>query len=76
MPWRVAESNECPASKPWACIRESDGTIEGCHETEEAAMAQMRALYANEPAMGANTGMLHKTFELIETKADGEEGHF
>lgn len=72
MPWHTARSEECPASKPWACIRDSDGTIEGCHETEEGAMAQMRALYANEPSM-ASAEMQHKTFDLIETKTDDDE---
>lgn len=49
MPWHVAKSSECPASKPWAVIKDSDGTVEGCHETQDAAEAQMAALYANEP---------------------------
>lgn len=48
MPWHVAKSSKCPASKPWACIKNTDGTIEGCHATKEAARKQMAALYANE----------------------------
>lgn len=48
MPWHIAESSECPASKPWACIKDADGTVEGCHATKAAAQAQMAALYAAE----------------------------
>src|ERR671922_763595 len=48
MPWHVARSSECPDDKPWACIKDDDGSIEGCHETEAAAQEQMRALYAAE----------------------------
>ena len=48
MPWHVAESGECPPSKPWACINDQSGEVEGCHETKEDAEAQMAALYANE----------------------------
>lgn len=49
MPWSVtAESGKCPASKPWAVVKDSDGTVEGCHPSEEAAQAQQAALYASE----------------------------
>jgi hypothetical protein len=48
MPWHVAKSEECSPSSPWAVIKDDDGSVEGCHETEEAAEAQMAALYASE----------------------------
>lgn len=48
MPWHVTQSDQCPASKPWAVIKDDDGEIEGCHETESAANAQLRALNAAE----------------------------
>ena len=48
MPWHVAKSEECSPSSPWAVIKDEDGSVEGCHETEEAAEAQMAALYASE----------------------------
>lgn len=51
MPWHVAKSDECPASKPWAVIKDSDGSIEGCHATQDAAEDQMAALYASEEDM-------------------------
>lgn len=54
MPWHVAKSAECPDSKPWAVIKDSDGTVEGCHETEADANDQMKALYANESDAARN----------------------
>jgi hypothetical protein len=48
MPWHIAMSDECPASKPHAVIKDADGSVEGCHETEAKAKKQMAALYAHE----------------------------
>lgn len=48
MPWSISRSEECPASRPWAVTKDGTGEVEGCHETEEAAMRQRRALYASE----------------------------
>lgn len=48
MPWSVSKSDQCPESKPWA-VTKKGGEVVGCHDTEEAAQSQMRALYANEP---------------------------
>lgn len=50
MPYHVTRSGECPASKPWAVVKDADGDIMGCHATERDADQQMAALYANEPA--------------------------
>lgn len=49
MPYHVAETGKCPASKPWGCIKSSTGEVMGCHPTKEAATKQLQALYANEP---------------------------
>src|SRR5512139_3066838 len=48
MPWHVAKSDQCPASRPWAVIKDADGEVEGCHASEAAAAKQMAALYASE----------------------------
>ena len=48
MPWHIGTSDDCPASKPHAVIKDATDEVEGCHETEEKAQAQMAALYANE----------------------------
>ncbi len=44
MPWHVEQSGECPASRPWAVVKDSDGTIEGCHASEADAQDQLTAL--------------------------------
>lgn len=48
MPWHVAKSSSCPVSKPWAVIKNSDGSVQGCHSSQESANKQMAALYAND----------------------------
>lgn len=51
MPWSVRKDDECPPSKPWAVIKDSDNSKVACHETEESAKEQVKALYANEGDM-------------------------
>lgn len=51
MPWHVAKSSQCGPSKPWAVIKDADGSVAGCHATEESANEQMAALYAKEGTM-------------------------
>lgn len=53
MPYHVAKSSKCPSSKPWAVIKNSDGSVMGCHPTKAKANAQLKALYANEPSAKA-----------------------
>ena len=53
MPWHIGRSDKCPASKPYAVIKDSDSSVAGCHETRTEAKKQMAALYANEPTMKA-----------------------
>lgn len=48
MPWHVSKSSECGSSEPWAVIKDSDGSVEGCHATKAQAEDQMAALYASE----------------------------
>lgn len=48
MPWHIAKSSSCPASKPWAVIKDSDDSVAGCHASEASAKKQLAALYANE----------------------------
>jgi len=52
MPYHIGTSASCPASKPYAVIKDSDGKVMGCHATKEGAKAQLAALYANEPKSG------------------------
>jgi hypothetical protein len=54
MPWHIANGGgSCPASKPWAVIKDSDGSTAGCHPTKAAAAKQLAALYANEDSMSS-----------------------
>lgn len=49
MPWRIDENHpDCPASRPYAVVKEADGAVEGCHPTRAAADDQLAALYASE----------------------------
>lgn len=48
MPWHVAKSSQCPADRPWAVVKDSDGEIEGCHASQQQANDQMAAMYASE----------------------------
>lgn len=54
MPWHVVKSvSKCSASKPWAVIKNQDGSVAGCHETKADALKQLAALYANESSESA-----------------------
>lgn len=62
MPYHVIETDQCPVSKPWGVIKDSDGAVMGCHEAKDDAMSQMQALYANDmPMRSAPTlgGLVH-----------------
>jgi hypothetical protein len=52
MPWHISHGHSsCASSKPWAVIKDSDGSVVGCHETEDSAKAQLAALNASENSM-------------------------
>jgi HK97 family phage prohead protease len=55
MPWHVAKSSSCPASKPFAVIKDSDDSVVGCHASEASAKKQLAALYANEEKSMSHT---------------------
>ena len=46
MPWHVEDDN--PECSGYAVVKDSDGEIEGCHDTKAEANAQLAALYASE----------------------------
>jgi hypothetical protein len=77
VPWRiVSNSGRCGPSKPYAVVKESDGSVAGCHETRADATAQLRALYANESDMtlvaaGADCGCDDKN--LVAANIDSPE---
>lgn len=75
MPWHVAQSSRCPASKPWAVIKDADSSIEGCHATQDDANKQMAALYASEAnSCGCPTsGHTHACVRSFRLKIEGAE---
>lgn len=77
MPYEVQRTDRCPTNRPFGVVNPESGRLHGCHDTEESARRQQAALYANVPdARGASEEMEHKTFELLETKTDGDAGTF
>lgn len=49
MPWHISEGHgDCPDSRPFAVVKDDDGSVEGCHSTRDAAESQLAALYASE----------------------------
>ena len=48
MPYHVAKTGDCPTSKPWGVIKDSDGEVMGCHATKGEANDQLAAIHANE----------------------------
>lgn len=47
--WYIEKNHEaCTEERSWAVVKTSDGSVEGCHETREDAVAQMRTLLENE----------------------------
>ena len=47
-------------------IKDSDGSVAGCHDSRAKALAQQRALYANEPGMTAALAPLKPPRSLFE----------
>lgn len=51
MPWHIGEHADCNG---FAVIKDSDGSVAGCHETRSEAENQMAALYATEDDVTEN----------------------
>lgn len=77
MPWHVGKSSSCPASKPFAVIKDDDGEVEGCHPTKARARRQMAALYQSEQSRAIGPALLLRSFPLedirILSRAQGSE---
>lgn len=62
MPWHIdSDSGSCPTSRPWAVVKDSDGEVEGCHTSKDAAENQMAALYAQEEALSMTSDRIATT---------------
>jgi hypothetical protein len=46
MPWHI--SNSAPGCDGFAVVKDSTGEIEGCHQTQGDALAQLAALHIAE----------------------------
>jgi uncharacterized protein len=78
VPWHVEKSDSCPDSKQWAVIKDSDGSVVGCHKTKSAANKQLAALNASENSGSKVTEKKtplidFRTFK-IEVRAKSPEG--
>jgi hypothetical protein len=58
MPYKLGKSSSCPASKPFAVLKEGGALVPGgCHATKEGARKHLGALEANvEDARAAELG--------------------
>jgi intein-like protein with splicing domain len=53
VPYSIEQDHpDCGAEKPYAVVKEADGELMGCHETEAEAQEQQAALYAEEDGDG------------------------
>jgi HK97 family phage prohead protease len=48
MPYSITRTDACPEDRPFGVVKDSDGTVIGCHRTEDSAASQVKALYAAE----------------------------
>jgi len=81
MPYSVAQSDRCPASRPWAVTKDSDGQLMGCHATKADAQKQVAALHASEESNVNSTlasidprSMHRLCYRSVEFRAAGEPG--
>jgi hypothetical protein len=73
VPWHIVQGHaECPEGRPWAVVKDADGSVAGCHASESAANDQLAALYAseNEAAVVEPT-----VLAAAPTSDDCPEGH-
>lgn len=66
MPWHTAKSDSCPIDKPWAVLKDADGSVVACHQSEESAQAQVAALYASESDR-ATAGSGYSARDLVQS---------
>lgn len=48
MPWHTVQNHSECTEGQWAVVKDADGSVAGCHDTEQEANDQMAALYAAE----------------------------
>lgn len=82
MPWSIEKNHsECSESSPWAVVKKGTGEVEGCHESEEDAQAQLAALFASEEETTGETKPLKENTNNFaqndnnDDKSDCPPGH-
>jgi HK97 family phage prohead protease len=79
MPYGVGKRDACPASRPWAVYKITDGGEQivngGCHATRDQALAQQRALYAKEPMMQTSSLLVPAEWKAAAGDAGELEGY-
>lgn len=70
MPYEVSKHPSCPADKPFAVVKKTDGSKMGCHPTKAAALGQMRALYAAESVVEKSLPLTTRANEVTATAAE------
>lgn len=68
MPWSLSQRDG-----KWCVVKDSDGEVEGCHDSRADAIKQQRALYANERRVAAIYEELDEQEVWEGTLADGLE---
>lgn len=69
MPWRIEARED-----EWCVIKETDGSVAGCHASRTQALKQQRALYAQESQTAAANGTPDPVrVELSATRPDIDE---
>ena len=84
VPWHKVHNHSGCASGEWAVVKDSDGSVAGCHGSEAGADEQLAALYASEGDATVTTEALKKGDPSKGTKKDrrlaenqyADEGHF
>lgn len=70
VPWHVEKGHpDCPDG--FAVVKDSDASVEGCHPTRDEAVAQLRALYAQEPMTAAEVIELPPVADVLPEMVDG-----
>lgn len=70
MPWHTVRNHSGCGDGQWAVIKDADGTVAGCHDSEAEADDQMAALYASEGDATMTTEALKKGDPSQGTKKD------
>jgi hypothetical protein len=75
VPWHKVQNHADCGDGQWAVVKDSDGEVEGCHDTEESANRQIAALYASEKDNGEDMTATGVTAAGADDSGACEEGY-